>query len=349
MKTIDFTALARQNIRSLSAYEAKEIPCRVKLDANESPVAPSLTLDPKLLSQLNRYPDPQGTALKKALAKEHAVKPEHLLLGNGSDEIISYLITTFGGPVLYPVPTFSMYGITAQTLGEPGIGIPLQSDMQLDQRKMVAAIRKLAPKLIFLSTPNNPTGNTFQREAIEEIIRISGGIVVVDEAYQPFSREKSFIPDIKRFPRLAVLRTFSKIGLAALRLGYLVADSGLITEVNKVRLPYNVNALSQALVLASLRQKTEIRAVVKQIVSEREKMAKELRDMPGIEVVPSDANFILLRMPNADAVHTALIAAGILVRNLGSGAPNALRVTIGTPRENAAFLAALRKIMKERS
>lgn len=349
MKTIDFTALARQNIRSLTAYEAKEIPCRVKLDANESPIAPSLTLDPKLLSQLNRYPDPQGTTLKKALAKEHGVKPDQLLLGNGSDEIISYLIATFGGPVLYPVPTFSMYGITAQTLGEPGIGIPLQTDMQLDQRKMVAAIRKLAPKLIFLSTPNNPTGNTFQRDSIEEIIRISGGIVVVDEAYQPFSREKSFIPDIKRFPRLAVLRTFSKIGLAALRLGYLVADSGLITEVNKVRLPYNVNALSQALVLASLRQKNETRAVVKEIVSEREKMAKELRGMPGIDVVPSDANFILLRMLNADAVHSALIAAGILVRNLGSAVPNALRVTIGTPKENAAFLAALRKIMKERS
>lgn len=349
MKTIDFTALARQNIRSLTAYEAKEIPCRIKLDANESPVAPVISLDPKVLSRLNRYPDPQGSALKKTLAKEHGVMPDQLLLGNGSDEIISYLITTFGGPVLYPVPTFSMYGITAQTLGEPGIGIPLQSDMQLDQRKMVAAIRKLAPKLIFLSTPNNPTGNAFQREAIEEIIRISGGIVVVDEAYQPFSREKSFIPDIKRFPRLAVLRTFSKIGLAALRLGYLVADSGLITEVNKVRLPYNVNALSQALVLASLRQKNETRAVVKEIVSEREKMAKELRGMPGIDVVPSDANFILLRMPNADAVHAALIAAGILVRNLGSAVPNALRVTIGTPKENAAFLAALRKIMKERS
>ncbi|NLI30800.1 MAG: histidinol-phosphate transaminase [Nitrospiraceae bacterium] len=349
MKTIDFTALARQNIRSLTAYEAKEIPCRIKLDANESPVAPVISLDPKVLSRLNRYPDPQGSALKKTLAREHGVMPDQLLLGNGSDEIISYLITTFGGPVLYPVPTFSMYGITAQTLGEPGIGIPLQSDMQLDQRKMVAAIRKLAPKLIFLSTPNNPTGNAFQREAIEEIIRISGGIVVVDEAYQPFSREKSFIPDIKRFPRLAVLRTFSKIGLAALRLGYLVADSGLITEVNKVRLPYNVNALSQALVLASLRQKNETRAVVKEIVSEREKMAKELRGMPGIDVVPSDANFILLRMPNADAVHAALIAAGILVRNLGSAVPNALRVTIGTPKENAAFLAALRKIMKERS
>lgn len=349
MKTIDFTALARQNIRSLTAYEAKEIPCRIKLDANESPVAPVISLDPKVLSRLNRYPDPQGSALKKTLAREHGVMPDQLLLGNGSDEIISYLITTFGGPVLYPVPTFSMYGITAQTLGEPGIGIPLQSDMQLDQRKMVAAIRKLAPKLIFLSTPNNPTGNAFQREAIEEIIRISGGIVVVDEAYQPFSREKSFIPDIKRFRRLAVLRTFSKIGLAALRLGYLVADSGLITEVNKVRLPYNVNALSQALVLASLRQKNETRAVVKEIVSEREKMAKELRGMPGIDVVPSDANFILLRMPNADAVHAALIAAGILVRNLGSAVPNALRVTIGTPKENAAFLAALRKIMKERS
>lgn len=349
MKTVDFTALARQNIRSLKAYEAKEIPCRVKLDANESPVAPALTVDPKLLAQLNRYPDPQGTALKKALSKEHGVKPEQLLIGNGSDEIISCLIATFGGPVLYPVPTFSMYGISAQALGEPGIGIPLQSNMHLDHRKMIAAIRKLAPKIIFLSSPNNPTGNAFQREAIEEIVRISGGIVVVDEAYQPFSREKSFIADLKRFPRLAVLRTFSKIGLAALRLGYLMGHEGLIAEVNKVRLPYNVNALSQALALASLRQKAETKAVIKGIVTERQRVMKALQGMPGIEAFPSDANFILFRAAHADAVHAALIKGGILVRNMGTAVPNALRVTIGSVKENTAFLAALQKILKERS
>lgn len=349
MKTVDFTALARQNIRSLTAYEAKEIPCRIKLDANESPVAPALAIDPKLLATLNRYPDPQGIALRKALGKEHGLDPARIMLGNGSDEIISCLISTFGGPILYPVPTFSMYGIISQSVGEQGIGIPLQSDLQLDQRKMVAAIRKLAPKIIFLSSPNNPTGNTFRRESIEEIIRISGGIVVVDEAYQPFSKEKSFIPDLKRYKNLAVLRTFSKIGLAALRVGYLAAAEGLIAEVNKVRLPYNVNAISQALALASLGRKAENRAMIKEIVSERTRVSKALQGLAGIETAPSDANFIMFRTASADALHAALIKAGILIRNLGPAIPGALRVTIGTPQENTAFLAALQKILKERS
>jgi histidinol-phosphate aminotransferase len=219
--------------------------------------------------------------------------------------------------------------------------------MQLDQRKMVSAIRKLMPKVIFLSTPNNPTGTVFQRDAIEEIIRITNGIVVVDEAYQPFSREKSFVADIKRFPRLAVLRTFSKIGLAALRMGYLVADEGLIAEVNKVRLPYNVNSLTQALTISALRRKKEILAIIKNVMTERDRLVKELSTIQDIEVIPSEANFVLIRIPNADTVHAKLIAAGILVRNIGTAFPNALRVTIGTPQENAAFLAALKKILKE--
>ncbi|KAF0185651.1 MAG: histidinol-phosphate aminotransferase [Nitrospirae bacterium] len=349
MKKPDFSALARQNIRSLTAYEAKEIPCRVKLDANESPYAPDLALSSQVMASLNRYPDPQGLALKKALSKEYAVAERQILLGNGSDEIIYNLIIAFGGPVLYPVPTFSMYGIISQAIGEQGIGIPLQSDFSLDLRKMLAAIRKLQPKIVFLSSPNNPTGNSFERKAIEEILHVSDGIIVVDEAYQPFSKEKSFIPELKRFSNLAVLRTFSKIGLAALRLGYIIADEGMIAEVNKVRLPYNVNALSQALALESLCRKTESRAGVKKIVAERTRVVKELKSMPGVESCPSDANFILFRLSNADAVHKALIRSGVLVRNMSVMIPDALRVTIGTPDENAAFCAALRTIIKERS
>ncbi len=349
MKKPDFTALARQNIRSLTAYEAKEIPCRVKLDANESPYAPVLSLDPEVMASLNRYPDPQGLALKKALAKELAVAERQILLGNGSDEIIYNLITAFGGPVLYPVPTFSMYGIISQSLGEQGIGIPLQGDFSLDLRKMRAAIRKLQPKLVFLSSPNNPTGNAFAREAIEEIARVSDGLVIVDEAYQPFSKEKSFIPELNRFHNLAVLRTFSKIGLAALRLGYMLAHEAMIAEVNKVRLPYNVGALPQSLALASLQRKQECRLAVKKIISERKRVMKELQGMPGIEPCPSDANFILVRIPRADSVHAALVRSGILVRNLSGVIADTLRVTIGTPEENAAFCAALQQILKERS
>ncbi|HSW64218.1 MAG TPA: histidinol-phosphate transaminase [Dissulfurispiraceae bacterium] len=349
MKKPDFAALARQNIRSLTAYEAKEIPCRVKLDANESPYAPNLSISPQVMASLNRYPDPQGRALKKALAREFAVTERQILLGNGSDEIIYNLIIAFGGPVLYPVPTFSMYGIISQALGEQGIGIPLQTDFSLDLRKMLAAIRKLQPKIVFLSSPNNPTGNSFAREAIEEILRVADGIVVVDEAYQPFSKEKSFVPELKRYGNLAVLRTFSKIGLAALRLGYMIADEGMVVVVNKVRLPYNVNTLSQALALESLCRKTESRAGVKKIVVERVRIMKELKSMPKIEACPSDANFILFRLSNADAVHTALIRSGVLVRNMSGAISDALRVTIGTPDENSAFCAALRTILKERS
>ena len=349
MKKPDFTALARQNIRSLTAYEAKEIPCRVKLDANESPYAPEISIDPAVLASLNRYPDPQGQSLKKALGKEFSVEDRQILLGNGSDEIIYNLIATFGGPVLYPVPTFSMYGIISQSLGEQGIGIPLNSDFSLDLRKILAAIRKLQPKLVFLSSPNNPTGNTFSREALDEIIRVADGIVIVDEAYQPFSKEKSFISDLRRFGNLAVLRTFSKIGLAAIRLGYLIADESLIAEVNKVRLPYNVNAISQALALASLRRKQEGRAAVRKIVGERTRVMKELSKMPGVDAFPSEANFILFRVANAEAVHAALIRAGVLVRNMSGAITDTLRVTIGTPEENAVFCGELQKILKERA
>ncbi|HMK42893.1 MAG TPA: histidinol-phosphate transaminase [Dissulfurispiraceae bacterium] len=349
MKTLDFSALARQNIRSLTAYEAKEIPCNVKLDANESPYAPNLAIDPALIARLNRYPDPQGAALKNALAKEFRVNCSTLLLGNGSDEIILNIITAFGGPVLYPVPTFSMYGIISQTVGVQGIGIPLQRDFSLDRKKMIAAIRKLQPQLVFLSSPNNPTGNTFSRTDIEDILRVTSGLVVVDEAYQPFSSQRSFVPDLAKYRNLAVLRTFSKIGLAALRLGYLIADPGLIAEVNKVRLPYNVNSLSQALALDAMRRKAEMKASVKNIVAERKRLAKELRSVRGITAFPSEANFILLQVADAEGVYKKLIDTGVLVRYLGSAISNTLRVTIGTPEENAAFFAALKNILKERS
>lgn len=343
MKRFDFSKLARPNIRSLKPYEANEIPCKVKLDANESPYCIDITPDKKILQRLNRYPDPEAKELKKAISKALKINIDNILLGNGSDELIYYLITTFGGPVLYPVPTFSMYGIIAQAIGEKYICVPLDKDFDLDEGKMLAAIKKYNPKLIFLSSPNNPTGNCFSAEGILKIIEASKGIVVVDEAYQPFSSEKGFLPLLKDYKNLAILRTLSKIGFASLRVGFLIANEGLINEVNKVRLPFNLNALSQAMALEAFKNKDMIESQIKNITSERERLFEELSKINNVSPYPSEANFILFKTKNADIVFQRLIKNGVLVRNLSSAVKDSLRVTVGTPEENNFFIKALRK------
>ncbi len=343
MKNIDFTKLAKPNIHSLKPYEAKEIPCKVKLDANESPYCIDITPDKKVLQRLNRYPDPEAKELKKTISKNLKINIENILLGNGSDELIYYLIIAFGGPVLYPVPTFSMYGIISQALGEKNIRIPLNKDFDLDIDKMLTAIKKYNPKLIFLSSPNNPTGNCFSAESILKIIEASKGIVVVDEAYQPFSSEKGFLPLLKDYKNLAILRTLSKIGFASLRVGFLIADEGLINEVNKVRLPFNLNSVSQAMAMEAFKNKDVIESQIKNITSERERLFEELSKINNVSPYPSEANFILFRTKNADIVFEKLIKNGVLVRNLSSAVKDSLRVTVGTPEENNFFIKALRK------
>jgi histidinol-phosphate aminotransferase len=189
----------KPNIYSLTAYQAKEIPCRVKLDANESPYGFTDGYKAVQSVKTNRYPDPEAKTLKRLLAKDLGIRPANILQGNGSDELIYYLITAFGGPVLYPVPTFSMYGIISQALGEKGIGIPLEADFDLDDDRMAAAIRRERPKLVFLSSPNNPTGNCFSSEKMLQIIEStsSKSLVVVDEAYHPLRAKVSLLGDYR--------------------------------------------------------------------------------------------------------------------------------------------------------
>jgi histidinol-phosphate aminotransferase len=350
MKKVDFTKLTKENILSLQAYEAKEIPCRVKLDANESPYSPvadkNIPLKKKIFSILNRYPDPEARELKKVVAGYFKINPDNILFGNGSDELIYYLIVTFGGPVLYPIPTFSMYGIISSALGEMNIAVPLNESFDIDTGKMLAAVREYNPKLVFLSSPNNPTGNCFSYDGIIKIIEASNGIVVVDEAYLPFSKRKSFIPLLKDYKNLAILRTFSKIGLAALRAGFLIGDRDLIKEVNKVRLPYNLNALSQIIASDVLKDKRVIQSNIKSIVSERKKLFRELSNINGVKPYESEANFILFRVDNADIVFSKLLKLGVLVRNMNGVIKDALRVTIGTPEENNSFIKALQKAIR---
>lgn len=347
MKGMNFSKLARENIQSLKAYMAKEIPCKVKLDANESPYCPmsleSIFSKRELFSSLNRYPDPEAKELKKTIALDLKISPENILLGNGSDEIINYLITTFGGPVLYPVPTFVMYAIASQALGQSHTAIPLDGDFDLDIDKMLESIKMTNPKLIFLSSPNNPTGNCFSAEKILKIIEASKNIVVVDEAYQPFSSKKGFLPLLKDYHNLVILRTLSKVGLAAIRTGFLIGHQDLIKEVNKTRLPYNINSLSQAIAIEGIINKKIINSHIKSIIRERKRLFNELSNIRGVQPFPSEANFILFKVPDVDSVYQKLIEMGVLIRYMSNAVKNTLRVTVGTQTENDIFIDSIKK------
>jgi len=344
---MDTKRFVRPNIESLLAYKVKEIPCKVKLDANESPYG--FKDGSKVLKSIetNRYPDPEAKTLKKLISRYFAVKPENILQGNGSDELIYYLVTTFGGPVLYPIPTFSMYGIITQAIGEKRIEIPLDEEFDLDLEKILKAIKMQKPKLIFLSSPNNPTGNCFSSERMLRIIESTSSlsIVVVDEAYQPFASDKGFMPLLKDFENLVVMRTLSKIGLAGLRVGFLIADRKIINEVNKVRLPFNLNSISQALAVEAMKNTNVLKSYIKSIISDRERLFNEMRKIKGIKPYPSEANFILFKTENPDRIYQGLLEKGVLIRNMKGVVDGCLRVTVGKPWENRIFLNALKDII----
>lgn len=349
---MDIEKFIRPNIRFLKAYEAKEIPCKVKLDANESPYGFKKVLKTLKTIETNRYPDPEAKALKKLISRYFGVKSENILQGNGSDELIYYLITTFGGPILYPTPTFSMYGIIAQAIGQKRIEIPLDEEFDLDLQEISTAIKKQRPKLIFLSSPNNPTGNCFSSERILKIIDLtsslvtrphSGGLaeeshsslslVVVDEAYQPFSSKMGFLPLLKDYKNLVIMRTLSKIGLAGLRVGFIIADKEIIKEVNKVRLPFNLNSFSQAVAIEVLKNRRTMQSHIKSIVSERENLFNTLSKINSIRPYPSEANFILFKVTDPGRIYKGLLKKGVLVRNMKGIVDGCLRVTVGTPEE----------------
>jgi histidinol-phosphate aminotransferase len=340
--------VVRPNIYSLSAYEAKEIPCRVKLDANESPYGFEGAAEALKSLKTNRYPDPGAEGLKKLVSKEFKMKPENILQGNGSDELIYYLITAFGGPVLYPVPTFSMYGIISQALGEKKIEIPLDGEFDLDMKKTLSAIRAEKPRVIFLSSPNNPTGNCFSSEKILQIIEStsSKSVVVVDEAYQPFASEMGFIPFLGDYENLIIMRTLSKIGLAGLRVGFVVAGEEIIREINKVRLPFNLNSFSQAVASEALKKKALLKRNIKSVVSERERLFNEFSKIDGVRAYPSEANFILIRVGDPEKICRGLLKKGVLVRNMQGVVDGCLRVTVGTPEENRIFIAAMKQVRR---
>jgi histidinol-phosphate aminotransferase len=340
----------REAIRDLSPYDVPGIECPIKLDGNESPFSlPPEVLD-RVLAELtkipiNRYPDPSAVGLRRKLSKITGFPLEGILLGNGSDELIAMLLITFSGgsgKVLIPVPTFSMFQLSTIALGLEPLSVELDRYFDIDLRKMLKILKHNNPDLTFLASPNNPTGNSFSEDRIIEIIENSKGVVVLDEAYTDFCG-KSHIPLIDKYENLVVLRTMSKVGFAGIRLGILFARDHLVKEINKVRLPYNINLYSQRIAEVILEDLSFVRENIQLVIRERERVFKALRGIRGIEAFPSDANFILLRVIDADSVHNELIGRGVSVRNFNSPGrlENCLRVTIGKPEENDGFLKEL--------
>lgn len=351
--------IIRADVRALSAYHVPDATGFVKLDAMENPY----TLSPELQQELgrrlgsaalNRYPVPTYAKLKQAIcAKQGVPAGWDVVLGNGSDELISIVSVACaksGAKVLAPVPGFVMYAMSAQFAGLEFIGVPLKKDLTLDLEGMLAAVREHRPAITYLAYPNNPTGNLFDTQAMLAIIREVGdsGVVIVDEAYQPFAGD-SFMSRLPDFDNLIVMRTVSKLGLAGIRLGYMSASNSLLTEFDKVRPPYNVNVLTEITAAFMLEHTDVLDAQASAIRAERESLLSSLSDLAGVEVFPSAANFILFRITKSGLtgaeIFDRLLAQKVLVKNVGkmhSLLDNCLRVTVSTPAENASFLAALK-------
>jgi histidinol-phosphate aminotransferase len=275
------------------------------------------------------------------------MKPEQMVLGNGSDELIQAVILAFGGPVLVPVPTFAMYDITSRALAQEVVSVPLDEDFDLDADLMLKKAKAAGAKVIFLACPNNPTGNRFPDKAIRTILDKANAAVVIDEAYFSFSG-RTYLPLLKKHPNMIILRTLSKIGFAGLRIGVLAASQNIVSELNKIRLPYNINSLSQAVAVTALKHREVVERQISRLISEREKLYNELSQLTGVTAYPSETNFIMIRTASdAARIHEKLKRAGILIKNLNKPGPlkNCLRVTVGTPEENREFIKTLRNIL----
>jgi histidinol-phosphate aminotransferase len=345
----------RPEIRALNAYHVPAASGLIKLDAMENPYS----LPEKLAAEwrehlrgieFNRYPDPTAQQLQNALREAMAIPAEMaLLLGNGSDELIQMLALAVAAPgrtILSVEPSFVMYRMIGLFAGMNYVGVPLNAeDFSIDVPAVLTAIERTQPALIYLAYPNNPTGNCFAAADMVQIINAAPGLVIVDEAYAPFT-DSSFIGQLGAWPNVLVMRTVSKMGLAGLRLGYLMGAPEWLREIDKVRLPYNINILTQLSATFALKHKAVFDAQTQAIRVERERLFTALTQIAGLQVYPSAANFILVRTPpdQANRMFAELKARGILIKNLHGTHPllsDCLRFTVGLPEENAAVLAAL--------
>jgi histidinol-phosphate aminotransferase len=346
--SFDLNKLVRENIKKLKPYSSARSEfsgkAKIFLDANENSFGSPLT------KWYNRYPDPLQWDLKKKISSIKNVAPENILLGNGSDECIDLLIRAFCEPkkdkILICPPTYGMYEVNAHINDVEVIEVPLLPNYQLNLEGIEAAIDEDV-KIIFLCSPNNPTGNSLEREDIELVLNNFDGIVVLDEAYINYSRLRSFIAELKDYSNLVVMQTFSKAwGLAALRLGMVYASKDIIDVLNKIKPPYNINQATQELALKALDHLDEVNEMIKETVKERELLVKDLVQLPFVEkIFPSDANFVLVKMKDANAVYSFLKDKGIIVRNRSNVilCENSLRITVGTDNENKELVKTLKQ------
>ena len=356
-ETASATARLRPDVQAMHAYAIQDCTGMVKLDAMENPYQLPPALQAELGQRLgalavNRYPGARIDDLRAALAR-HVALPSGcaLLLGNGSDELISLLALACampGASVLAPVPGFVMYAMSAQLQGLAFHGVPLTPDFELDEAAMLAAIAQHRPAITYLAYPNNPSANLWDDAVIERIIlavREQGGLVVMDEAYQPFA-SKSYIDRMDRHGHVLLMRTLSKFGLAGVRLGYLMGPQALIEQLDKVRPPYNVSVLNCECALFALEHEAVFAAQALAIREQRAMLFEALADFPGVRAYPSEANMILLRVPDAQRSFNGLRQRKVLVKNVSSLHPllaNCLRLTVGTADENRLMLAALQE------
>ena len=347
-------SLIRSEVLALHAYHVPPSTGCIKLDAMENPYLLPPVLSEEIAravanAEINRYPDAAAHQLKADIRKVVALPPEmDLLLGNGSDEIIQLLAMAVAKPgaVLLSVePSFVMYKMIATFVGMKYVGVPLTENFSLDLQATLEAIESEQPALVFLAYPNNPTGNLFDAAVIKKIIEAAPGLVVVDEAYYAFARD-SFIPHLAHYDNLLVMRTFSKLGMAGLRLGFLAGLPAWLTQLEKLRLPYNVGVLPQLVASTLLRHHDVLLAQAERIKQERTRLLGALHSINGVRAYPSEANFILFRVAHATQVFEGLKQRGVLIKNLNGGHPaltDCLRVTVGTPDENQKFVAALQE------
>lgn len=351
---LSITKLIRPEIASLSAYHVPDASGLLKLDAMENPYLLPAAMQQELAQHLavvalNRYPQPAYASLKQLIADKLGVPAGHdIVLGNGSDELIgmvSIACAKPGAKVLAPVPGFVMYAMSALFAGLEFVGVDLNSDFTLNQAAMLAAIAEHQPAITYLAYPNNPTGTLYEADDMVAILQAVGdnGIVIVDEAYQPFA-QASFMSRLAEFDNLVVMRTVSKLGLAGIRLGYMAGNNALMHEFEKVRPPYNINVLTQAAAEFVLARVEVLDAQAAELRQQRTELMAAMASLPGVQVFPSAANFVLIRVANAEQVFVKLREQKILVKNVGKMhnlLGNCLRITVSTREENALFLAAL--------
>ena len=348
----------RADVQGMHGYAVQPSAGFVKVDTMENPfrLPPALreALGERLAEvALNRYPAERGDVLRAELAK-HANMPEgcDIMLGNGSDELISLLTLAAdvpGNAVIAPLPGFVMYEMAAKLQGLKFVGVPLTPDFELDGPAMLAAVREHQPALLYIAYPNNPTANLWNDDVVDAIIEAAPGLVVIDEAYQPFAARDS-LARLRRHEHVVLMRTMSKFGLAGVRIGYMMGRRPLIAEIDKLRPPFNISVLNCEAALFALEHVDEYARQAATIRAEREKLHDALALLPGVRPFPSEANMILARVPDAKRVFEGMRARGVLIKNVSGLHPllaNCIRITIGTPEENPLTLAALRGALQE--